>query len=213
MMRRIMTFVISLVFLSSAALSAYAAADIDVLSWMWYRGDLGYYKAVGEVVNSGSSSARFVMLTCTWYSTDGSVVGTDFTFAMLDIIGPGEKSPFVITLLEDGVRPDRARLQWEWDATDEIPDRSVRVRDISAEYDALTDCLEAVGEVENTGGQAARFVMIVITGYNEDGEVVAADFTFTTLDTVSAGGTSPFKAYICDQAREIARYRYIVQHD
>jgi hypothetical protein len=195
-----------------SSLEAVAEADIKVRSWMWYRGNWGYYQAVGEVENIGDSNAEFVMLTATWYSDAGSVVATDFTFSMLDIIQPGEKSPFRIILLGDDIHPERAKLQLSWNETSIRPDRDVRVRDTSASYDPVTQCLELIGEVENLGLRAADFVMVIITGYNEEDEVVAADFTFSTLDKVASNSTSPFKTYVCDRANQIVRYSYIVQH-
>ncbi|MCK4394645.1 FxLYD domain-containing protein [Candidatus Bipolaricaulota bacterium] len=190
-----------------------AEADIDVVSWTWYRSDLGYYQVLGEAENAGDSNAAYVMFTATWYSGDGSVVGTDFSFSFLDIVCPGEKTPFLITLLNENVVAEKVRLQWTWDNTRQHPYRDVSVRDIHASYDSDLECLEVIGEVENTGSSSAQYVMIIITCYDAEGEVVAADFTFTTLDTVAAGGTSPFKTYVCDRAREIKTYSWIVQHD
>ncbi len=205
--------VFAAVIIASGSLATFAAADIDVLSWMWYRDELGYYRVVGEVENVGDSNAKFVMLTATWYSAAGSVVATDFSFAFLDIIKPGETSPFQIILIDEDVQAERVRLQWEWDETREQPGRNIRVRDINASYAADVDCLEVIGEVENLGALSAEFAMIILTCYDEEGEVVAVDFTFSTLDRIAPGATSPFKAYICERARDIKRYRYIVQYN
>ena len=75
------------------------------------------------------------------------------------------------------------------------------------------ECLTVIGEVENLGAKSAEFVMVIVTAYDKAGEVIAVDFTFSMLDVVSAHGTSPFKAYICDHAAEIVRYSCVVQHD
>ena len=212
-MKRRISCVLAVSILAALSTDAIANADIDVLSWRWYRDDLGYYVAVGEIENVGDSNAEFIMLTGTWYSGAGSVVGTSFTFSMLDVIRPGEKSPFKIYLTDSTGDPERAKLQWSWEETNGQPGRDVRVRDISGSYDSSLGCFTVIGEVENLGLRPVEFVMVIITGYDAEGEVVAADFAFSTLERVAAQGTSPFKAYVCDRASEIERYRYIVQYE
>lgn len=49
-----------------------------------------------------------------------------------------------------------------------------------------------VGEVQNTGTEAAEFVQIVASFYNENGQFVGTSFTYTTPNTVSPGTKAPF---------------------
>ncbi len=48
------------------------------------------------------------------------------------------------------------------------------------------------GEVKNTGTTQAKYVKIIVALYDAAGDVVGIDYTFTTLDIMPAGGTSPF---------------------
>lgn len=54
------------------------------------------------------------------------------------------------------------------------------------------DLFHIVGEVQNTGTEAAEFVQIVASFYNENGQFVGTSFTYTTPDTVSPGTKAPF---------------------
>lgn len=212
-MRLFRSGLLLIVFLAGLSILCNAKADLELLSWCWYLNDLGYYQVVGEAQNVGDSNAQFVMFTATWYSSSGHVVGTQFSFALLDILRPGEKSPFLITLLDENVEAEKVRIQWTWNETTKDPLRDVSVRDINANYDTDLRCLRIQGEVENRGSHSAEYVMIILTGYNDEGDVVAAGFTFTTLNTVAPGGLSPFKTYLCDRAAEIKQYSWVVQHN
>jgi len=189
-----------------------AAADIDVLSWTWYRGDLGWYEVVGEAKNVGDGCAGFLKFVATWYSEDGEVVGTDYSYSILDEVRPGEKTPFYIVLAEDNVIATKVRLQWEWNECYEPPPRDVRLLSIHARYDGDLECLSVFGEVRNEGNHTADFVKVILTLYDSEGEVVAVDFTYTTLDELRPGQTSPFETYVCDRAREVDTYSWTVQH-
>ena len=52
------------------------------------------------------------------------------------------------------------------------------------------------GEVRNDTGINVRFVEIVATLYNDQGTVVQTDFTYTDLDTLAPGQTSPFEILV-----------------
>jgi hypothetical protein len=50
------------------------------------------------------------------------------------------------------------------------------------------------GEVENTGATDAEYVKLIVTLYDASGNVIGMDFTYTELDIVPAGSTSPFES-------------------
>lgn len=64
---------------------------------------IGFTHISGQVRNDGSSAAKFVQIIATFYAADGTVVGTDYTFASLDTIQPGQTSPY--ELISQPVRP------------------------------------------------------------------------------------------------------------
>jgi hypothetical protein len=66
------------------------------------------------------------------------------------------------------------------------------------------------GEVRNDSGVGVRFVKIVATLYNAQGTVVQADFTYSDLDSLAPGQSSPFEMLVLDW-NGAARYELQVQ--
>lgn len=67
-----------------------------------------------------------------------------------------------------------------------------------------------VGEVRNNSAYAMKFVKIVITLYNDAGNVTGTDFTYADLDLIPAGGTSPFSSGT-DSWKGTTKYKCQVQ--
>jgi hypothetical protein len=70
-----------------------------------------------------------------------------------------------------------------------------------------------VGEVKNTGTQAATYVEVIATFYDATGEVVATDFTYADPYDLAAGQTAPFEVLELDdtQVAKISSYELQVQ--
>jgi hypothetical protein len=52
---------------------------------------------VGEVVNNDQKPLRSIKIIATFYDDAGKVIGTNFSYATLDVVAPGAKSPFEIS--------------------------------------------------------------------------------------------------------------------
>ena len=61
------------------------------------------------------------------------------------------------------------------------------------DYEDTVGWWHVVGEVRNNSSYPVQFVKIVITIYDDAGNVVGTDFTYTTLDVIAPGGKSPFR--------------------
>jgi len=58
-------------------------------------GEYGYFKVVGEVINTSKDTFQFVELGATYFDGEKNVVGTDLTYACSnDYILPGRLKPF-----------------------------------------------------------------------------------------------------------------------
>jgi hypothetical protein len=84
-------------------------------------------------------------------------------------------------------------------------------------YDSYIDTVgffHVVGEVQNTGTVALRYVEIIATFYNSSGVVVATDFTFADLSTVHVGEKSPFDILFTDETQipKIDHYSLITDY-
>jgi hypothetical protein len=152
----------------------------------------GYLHIVGEVVNETDDWLEYVKVVATYYDADGKMIGTDYTYTALDMVGPRDVGVFDLSGDVGGMAADvdSYKLQVEADPTSEIPYQDLEVT-VFNEYEDY-GYYHLVGEVENTGDLDCEYVEIVAGFYDADGSVVAADFTYTALDVVAAGGSSPF---------------------
>ena len=161
---------------------------LEILSHTSYT-DAGWYHIVGEIRNNSNQPMTFVKIVATPYDDSGAVVGSDFTYTELDVIPPGGKSPFE-TGTDQWQGTTNYKLQAQGDPGPP-PRRDILIKSHQSYVDG--NWLHVRGEVENTGTTNAEFVKIVITLYDAAGTVIGADFTYTELDTLPPGGTSPFE--------------------
>jgi hypothetical protein len=76
--------------------------------------------------------------------------------------------------------------------TDNSSNNNANVSLVSQRAYNDADLFHIVGEVQNTGAEAAEFVQIVASFYNQNGQFVGTSFTYTTPNTVSPGTKAPF---------------------
>jgi hypothetical protein len=76
--------------------------------------------------------------------------------------------------------------------TDNSSNNNANVSLVSQRAYNDADLFHIVGEVQNTGTEAAEFVQIVASFYNENDQFVGTSFTYTTPNTVSSGTKAPF---------------------
>ena len=148
-----------------------------------------WFHIVGEVRNNTNAPMEFVKIVATLYDSNNKVVGTDFTYTELDVIPPGGKSPFE-TGTDEWAGVTSYKVQVEG-SEGNLPRQDLVV----LSHESYTDgqWLHIRGEVQNTGTTPAEFVKLVVTFYDASGNVVATDFSYTSLDAIAAGGTSPFE--------------------
>lgn len=213
-MRRILTLssLLVLCFILLVAYPTLAKADLEVLSWAWYETDLGYHRAVGELKNKGDMSASFIKCVVTWYSEGEEVVGTAYSYTLLETVRPGEIAPFQVTLMKENISPAKAKLQFDWNNTNELPARKVEVMSSRGFLDRSIGYFKVIGEVKNKGNSTARYVKIIATFYNKEGKVVNTGFTYASLEKISPGSTSPFTISVSEMSRSIEKYRLVVEY-
>ena len=69
---------------------------------------------------------------------------------------------------------------------------------------------EVIGEIKNVGDCTVSSPMVVVTGYDDSGEVVAVGSGFTSISNLAPGEKSPFKIYLSSTAGEIDSYSIII---
>lgn len=185
---------------------------LEVLSHNEYTDLLGYMHIVGEVENTGSDTLTFVEVVASLYDAQGTLIGAESTYASLSILPPGQASPFHIISLGDASNVVTYKLQAQGDTSSFMVFNTEFIEVVSSS--TFVDMLgyhHIVGEVANTTDETLVFVEIVATVYDADGEVVAADFTYASLDTMAPDSTSPFEVILLATAGEPADYRLVAQ--
>jgi len=192
------------------------SAQIEILSMNAYIDTINTVHVVGEVENVGRAPATFVETAATLYDKDKNVLDTSFSYTYLDVLLPGEKSPFEVVFMGDapsGIDSYRVQVQWH-NAPGERPRRDIEILSHTGSTDQI-GAYHIKGEVKNTGDQPATFVQIIATFYDADNKVVATAFTYTTLDTLGPSGTSPFELILTETSliEQTKSYRIIAQSD
>ncbi|APH39485.1 hypothetical protein BHR79_08330 [Methanohalophilus halophilus] len=162
------------------------------------------FHLVGEVRNNLDQNIEYVKIIGTFYNEYNEVIGTDYTYTDIDILKPGQKSPFELTTYPDSFIPASYKLQLSYSTTSSEPYENVIIKSHTSDNDG--DYFEVVGEVQNDGEETVEYVKIIGTFYNEDDIVIGKDYSYTTLDIITSGDTSPFELSSYPQTINPSRY-------
>jgi hypothetical protein len=174
-----------------------------------YRDGSGYLHIVGEVQNQGTGNIEYVKVVATYYDQQHNVVGTDYSYSELDILVPGQKAPFDIGSYPDELQSVASyRVQASCLTTTDEPYQGLNILSHAPRTDSY-GYYKIVGEVRNTGGATVEYIKLVATYYDSAGNVMGTDFTYTELDQLGAGQTSPFE--VSSYPRKIQPARYSLQ--
>lgn len=179
--------------------------ELEILNHGFYN-YLGYSCVVGEIQNIGNNNLEFVNIVATFYDKDNRVLDSPFTYTEIDLLEPGQKSPFKIVSLEENLQVDHYKLYAEGSRTFANPYKELRIQGVSTsvQYGYYT----IHGEVENIGNMDVTFVRVVSTLYDSDGNVVDTDFTYTDPEDLRIGQSAPFELV---NLRELTPASYSLQ--
>ena len=178
-----------------------AVENVDILSDTGFVDSLGFYHIVGEVQNVGDQAVKYVEIIATFYDSS-NVVATSFTYASLDILLAGSKSPFEVLLFDtvQAAKVNHYSLGVTFSAANAIP---LGLQILS--NDSYTDSLgfvHVVGEIENIGTATATDVKVIATFYNSTGYVVAIAVTSSNPSNIDSGHIAPFEVLMTYSDRE-----------
>lgn len=188
--------------------------DVKILSHNGYTvSDMTgtYAVVVGEVQNMGRDALSYVKITAALYDSENNILATDYTYAQIKVLLPGQKSPFIFIKLSSaeryGLEVTKSTL------TTEEPYREFEILSHSSFIDDDGD-YRVTGEIKNTGAQEATDTEVIATFYDANGEVVGASVIATVEPRdLSAGQTASFDLQVTPDkiASEIATYTLQVQ--
>ena len=180
----------------------------EILSFNSYS-DSGYFYIVGEIKNNLPENIEFVKVVATYYDENENVIGTSYVYTILDTLKPKQKSPFEISNFPDTFVPNSYKVQASYSMAASEPYNGLNIKSHTAKTDM--DYYTIVGEVENNGDRDVNFVKVVVTLYDEKDQVIGTTYTYTSLDSIAPGGTSPFELSSFPRSINPARYDIQVQ--
>jgi hypothetical protein len=150
------------------------------------------FQITGEVRNN-SKVPMYTLITAVVYNDKHEVVDTQAVSPEVEVLAPGGKSPFV-TDNDLGNWPGATTCEEQAQGFQmDLPRQDLKI--LSQEGNSDAAGLHIQGVVENTGTTPAVNVRVVVTLYDVNGKVIAVTSTPSTLETIPAGGTSPFAFY------------------
>ena len=179
--------------------------NVSILSSSQYSTEFGSTYIVGEVRNDLSDVVQYVQIVGRFYDSNGLLIDTDFTYTDLDLLRPGEKSPFSLIVSDESVaqRIDSYTLAVNWDPVFADPSAiaAATVLTIQEGEHRINEFgwYEIVGEVVNGGTDDTEFVKVVATFYDETGQVINTDFTYTDPSDIPTGQSAPFELTVTDE--------------
>jgi hypothetical protein len=159
-----------------------------------YVDTFGFLHIVGEVENISTNNTEENQITVTFIDTEGNPIINASTYTYLDIITPGQRSPFEILLSSSPIAKNFI-LETTWQISEEEP-----YIDIEIESESLQLYEEGwyriVGQLKNSGNKTVDSAIVVATFYNATGQVVGVGFAFSDVFPLGAGESSSFAILI-----------------
>jgi hypothetical protein len=145
---------------------------------------------VGEVQNDSNLDAGQTDIAITFYDDAGAIVGVANGQTMLEVIPPGEISPFIITLTRP---PGLASYSLRAVARPVTPKRSTQLSVVEVKrYEDDAGFFHVKGVVKNVGNLTARRTKVAAVIYGRDNRVINIGFTYTNPPTLSPGATGTY---------------------
>ena len=183
--------------------------SVTILSKTAFTSEAGYYTIVGEVKDNLGTNVENVKIVATFYDSSNTVIETSYAYTEIDILKPGQKSPFELSSYPAFLSPASYKLSVEYDLTQDQPFQGLMILNQTASISNGYHI--TVGEVKNNGTSKSTDVMIVGTYYNSAGTVIGTSWMYTELNEINAGGTSPFELCSCPLKINPATYELQIQ--
>jgi hypothetical protein len=194
--------------------SSIGGHSVEVLQSLSYIDeDSGWTHIVGIVANNSGKPLKFVTIVASLFSADGKFVDSDSTVAFAERILPGDVVPFEL-LLPDPPEFKDYELVAKSESVDDtglrLTCRDFALRETSGTADHLGYAI--VGLVENRCDVPVDFITVAGSVYDAEGKLIGVGTTYTRLNMLSRGGSSPFKLPFPDvNPEDAASFRLVVE--
>ena len=174
-----------------------------------YVDDLGTLHLVGEVHNDADQYVDQIRVAVTFYDDAGNVLQAVTGSALLDLLGPGQRSPFVI-VWEDPGEWKRYSLRASARPTTQRPAEGFTLVYSYARLDE-EGFYHVVGTIRNDGLTTADYLQVVVSLYDSFGKIANAGFAYAQPSRIPPGATGSFDClfeyfpYLAEHVVQIAQ--------
>ena len=176
--------------------AAGCCSDLTVLSHALTPDATGAPRIVGEVRNDAGTNLRDVKVTVRLYDVGDRLLTGQSGYALIDIVKPGERSPFAIVLPNPPRSLARYTVHSEGSTTLEQPVAGLTVLASSDWQVGSGDGRLVFGEARNDSGGGLSSLQLVATFYDADGRVVAVEPGYFIRSFLAPAQTSPFEVSV-----------------
>jgi peptide/nickel transport system substrate-binding protein len=174
---------------------------------------------LGEVKNDSRSAMRNVLITISFYDANGNLLDEFSREPALQVINPGESSPFEILYIDQRAVDSVANFTMTAEGLDvELKEKQLQVISSNSRLDLLgTYYINAAAR--NNGQEDAANAIMIATLYDKEGRVVAIGKALAEAGTgssnITAGSEAPFGIVITDklQTYKAVKYSLVVDSD
>lgn len=153
-----------------------------------YQGSSSLY-LIGEVLNDTSSNVEFVKINGILRNNAGQIVDGSYSYSYIDKLTPGMVSPFLIIFYSPPAW-ESYELTVTWSTTDQSP-YALEIINPEAYFDSY-DAYHVRGIVRNQYPVPRTFVKVFLTMYDNNNQVIGAEYNYTNPTTLEAGQEVPF---------------------
>lgn len=179
----------------------------EIINTSSFVNSIGYLNVVGEVKNTSSNSLEYGQVIASFLDDEGNILDTSMTYTTIEIIKPGAVVPFKVNG-KNNEKIKQYSLQFQANQSSNQR-RNIEIINSSSNVNSI-NYLEISGQVKNNTSENQEYVQIVATFYNKEDVVVDVGMTYSSVDVLQPGGTSPFKLTVKNRD-EITDYKLQVQ--
>jgi hypothetical protein len=189
---------------------AHAESNLVILYDNYYEDAAGYANVIGEVQNQGTTTTTFMLLNVTFYDDFDSVVAAESSYTLVDILLPGEISPFEVSSFPlANLSVASYTIEGTYYDTEEVPYREFTLSGVTEYTDSGWFYIS--GAVENSGLLNASFVNVVASFYDENETLITYDFDYIDADVLEPGQWATFEVSTFPDEVLPASYALMVQ--
>jgi hypothetical protein len=165
------------------------------------------YHVVGEINNTGTVSLKLLRVTATFYGQSNSLVGSNSSYAFLELLLPASKTPFEVVWIGEGANQiHNYSLALEYsEYTGQEKPLALQVL-ANSTYVDQAGFLKLNGTIKNVGMSNATYVKAVATFYQADGKVAGTTYDYTMPSTIMPNSTAPFELELTRKGVTFSNY-------